>query len=102
MEAAYYQKTKLFPIMHGIGIRRSIVEKYPWVAVNVFKAFIKAKGRSGQADRLFAGKEGGESLVRLADREGRPRLVLKVDAAGEPSIELLDGAGKVSRRITGS
>jgi hypothetical protein len=71
-------------------------------AIEDMKAFIKAKGHSGQADRLFAGKEGGESLVRLADKEGRPRLVLKVDAAGEPSIELLDGAGKVSRRITGS
>jgi 4,5-dihydroxyphthalate decarboxylase len=43
VEAAYFKKTKLFPIMHGIGIRRSIVEKYPWVAVNVYKAFLKAK-----------------------------------------------------------
>jgi 4,5-dihydroxyphthalate decarboxylase len=43
VEEAYYKKTKLFPIMHAIGIRRSIVEKYPWVAVNVYKAFIKAK-----------------------------------------------------------
>jgi 4,5-dihydroxyphthalate decarboxylase len=43
VEAAYFQKTRLFPIMHAIGIRRSIVEKYPWVAVNVYKAFIKAK-----------------------------------------------------------
>ena len=29
--------------MHAIGIRRSIVEKHPWVAVNVYKAFLKAK-----------------------------------------------------------
>jgi 4,5-dihydroxyphthalate decarboxylase len=43
VEAAYYQKTKLFPIMHAIGIRRSLVEKYPWLAVNVYKAFVKAK-----------------------------------------------------------
>lgn len=42
-EAAYYQKTKMFPIMHAIGIRRSLVEKYPWLAVNVYKAFVKAK-----------------------------------------------------------
>jgi 4,5-dihydroxyphthalate decarboxylase len=25
VEAAYYQKTRLFPIMHAIGIRRSLV-----------------------------------------------------------------------------
>lgn len=43
VEAAYFQKTKLFPIMHGVGIRRSLVEKYPWLAVNVYKAFVKAK-----------------------------------------------------------
>ncbi len=43
VEEAYFKKTKLFPIMHAIGIRRSIVEKYPWVAVNVYKAFLKAK-----------------------------------------------------------
>jgi 4,5-dihydroxyphthalate decarboxylase len=43
VEAAYFQKTKLFPIMHAVGIRRSLVEKYPWVAVNVYKAFLKAK-----------------------------------------------------------
>jgi 4,5-dihydroxyphthalate decarboxylase len=43
VEEAYFKKTGLFPIMHAIGIRRSLVEKYPWVAVNVYKAFIKAK-----------------------------------------------------------
>jgi 4,5-dihydroxyphthalate decarboxylase len=29
--------------MHLIGIRRSLVEQHPWLAVSVFKAFIKAK-----------------------------------------------------------
>ena len=29
--------------MHAIGIRRSLVEKHPWLAVSVYKAFIKAK-----------------------------------------------------------
>ncbi len=43
VEEAYYKKTKLFPIMHAIGIRKSIVEKHPWVAVSVYKAFLKAK-----------------------------------------------------------
>ena len=43
VEEAYYRKTKMFPIMHAIGIRRSLVEKYPWLAVSVYKAFLKAK-----------------------------------------------------------
>ena len=42
-EEAYFQKTKIFPIMHLIGIRRTLAEKHPWLAVSVFKAFVKAK-----------------------------------------------------------
>ena len=42
-EAAYFKKTRIFPIMHAIGIRRSLVEQHPWLAVSVYKAFLKAK-----------------------------------------------------------
>jgi 4,5-dihydroxyphthalate decarboxylase len=43
VEAAYFKKTGIFPIMHAIGIRRSLVETHPWLAVSVYKAFLKAK-----------------------------------------------------------
>jgi 4,5-dihydroxyphthalate decarboxylase len=43
VEEAYYKKTKLFPIMHAIGIRKTLLEKHPWLAVSVYKAFLKAK-----------------------------------------------------------
>lgn len=65
-----------------------------------FEEAYRAAG--GFAERFFAGKSLGESIVRLADKKGRPRLLLKVDANGEPSVEFLDEAGKVVRRITGS
>jgi 4,5-dihydroxyphthalate decarboxylase len=42
-EEAYYRKTKLFPIMHVIGIRRALAERHPWLPVNVYTAFLKAK-----------------------------------------------------------
>ncbi len=42
-EQAYYKKTGLFPIMHLIGIRRSLAEKHPWLATSVYKAFCEAK-----------------------------------------------------------
>jgi 4,5-dihydroxyphthalate decarboxylase len=29
--------------MHIIGVRRSIYEKHPWVAVNLYKAFLESK-----------------------------------------------------------
>ena len=42
-EKAYYQKTGLFPIMHLIGIRETLVEQYPWLPTSVYKAFCEAK-----------------------------------------------------------
>jgi 4,5-dihydroxyphthalate decarboxylase len=42
-EQAYYKKTGLFPIMHLVGIRRTLVEKYPWLPTSVYKAFCEAK-----------------------------------------------------------
>jgi 4,5-dihydroxyphthalate decarboxylase len=42
-EQAYYKKTQIFPIMHVMGIKNEIVEKYPWVAINMYHAFNEAK-----------------------------------------------------------
>ena len=38
----YYQRTGMYPINHGAVIKREIVEKHPWVALNLFKAFQQA------------------------------------------------------------
>ena len=42
-EEDYFKRTALFPIMHLIGIRRSLVEQHPWLAPSVLKAFTRAK-----------------------------------------------------------
>jgi 4,5-dihydroxyphthalate decarboxylase len=42
-EKAYFKKTGLFPIMHLIGIKRTLVERHPWLATSVYKAFLDAK-----------------------------------------------------------
>jgi 4,5-dihydroxyphthalate decarboxylase len=42
-ETAYFQKTGIFPIMHVLGLRQSLVEQHPWVTVNLFKALNEAK-----------------------------------------------------------
>ena len=42
-EEDYFKRTGLFPIMHLIGIRRSLVEKHPWLGPSVLKAFTRAK-----------------------------------------------------------
>jgi 4,5-dihydroxyphthalate decarboxylase len=42
-EMAYYQRTGIFPIMHVTGIRQELAEEYPWLAINLFRAFNEAK-----------------------------------------------------------
>ena len=45
-EARYQVATGIFPIMHVIAMRRAVFDRYPWVAMNLFKAFEEAKQRS--------------------------------------------------------
>ena len=56
-EEDYFRRTKIFPIMHVIGIRKTLLERHPWLAVNLMKAFIKAKEMAwyelGQIGHLF-------------------------------------------------
>ena len=35
----YFRKTGIFPIMHMIGVRRTLVTQHPWLPAAVFKAF---------------------------------------------------------------
>lgn len=39
----YFNRTGVFPIMHLLGVRKTLVEQHPWLPVAVFKAFEQAK-----------------------------------------------------------
>jgi 4,5-dihydroxyphthalate decarboxylase len=43
VEAAYFKKTGIFPIMHSVALRQDVWEKHPWIARSLFKAFQRAK-----------------------------------------------------------
>jgi 4,5-dihydroxyphthalate decarboxylase len=43
VERDYFRKTKIFPIMHVVVIRRDVYEANPWVAQSLFKAFVRAQ-----------------------------------------------------------
>ncbi len=43
VETDYYRRTRIFPIMHVIGIRRSLVERNPWLPVSLLKSFTESK-----------------------------------------------------------
>jgi 4,5-dihydroxyphthalate decarboxylase len=38
----FYRKTGIFPINHGMVIRREIAEKHPWTVLNLLKAYDQA------------------------------------------------------------
>ena len=70
VEKDYYRKTNIFPIMHPLGIRRSLYEKHPWIALNLYLAFEAAK-KISQA----------EMLETAALKIGHPWIVSATQAA---------------------
>lgn len=49
VEMDYYRRTKIFPIMHTVVIKEDIYKAHPWVAMNLYKAFCKAKAICDEA-----------------------------------------------------
>src|ERR1051325_2166238 len=45
-EKAYYRRTRIFPIMHTVVIRRDVYRANPWVAQSLYKAFTAAKAKA--------------------------------------------------------
>lgn len=43
VEQAYYKKTGIFPIMHAVAIKKSLVKKHPWLTEAIFNAYSQAK-----------------------------------------------------------
>lgn len=55
----YFRKTGIFPINHGMVVRREIAERHPWVIINVYNAFRDANAlvdadRAAHLDYLLA------------------------------------------------
>jgi 4,5-dihydroxyphthalate decarboxylase len=45
LEREYFRRTKIFPIMHTLLIRNSILKEHPWAAMSLFKAWEESKQR---------------------------------------------------------
>ena len=39
----YYKRTRVFPIMHLVGVRRELADHHPWLPGAIFKAFEQSK-----------------------------------------------------------
>ena len=51
MEEQYFEKTKVWPIMHIMTMKKKLLEENPWIARNLLNAFNESKRRS--LERLF-------------------------------------------------
>jgi 4,5-dihydroxyphthalate decarboxylase len=43
IEIEYYQKTRIFPIMHTLVLKTELYEEKPWLAVSLYQAFCRAR-----------------------------------------------------------
>ena len=98
-EKAYYQRTKVYPIMHPVVLKKEILERDPWVATSLYEALMASRkaynefmeqphrlsfawGRSYlEEERKFFGKDpfyqgfmenyhDMKMLIRFADQQG--------------------------------
>ena len=53
-ERAYYARTGLFPIMHVIGVRRTLADEHPGLAADLFRAFVEARNLAMREHDLTA------------------------------------------------
>ena len=54
VEREYFRRTRIFPIMHVVAIRREIYEKNRWIAMSLYKAFVEAQRRAYRSLRETA------------------------------------------------
>jgi 4,5-dihydroxyphthalate decarboxylase len=88
-ERDYYRRSGVFPIMHAVGIRPDILEKHPWVAASVYKAFVQAKRL---ADAEFA--------ETTALKIGLPWVTAEYDATREAMSDDFWSYGVAANRKT--
>jgi 4,5-dihydroxyphthalate decarboxylase len=75
--ADYYSRTGVFPIMHLLGVRRSLVERHPWLPATVQKAFTKAKDIATR--RLADNSAAKATLPYVDDSVQRARQTMGFD-----------------------
>ncbi len=92
----YFRKTGIYPINHGMVVRREIAEKHPWVILNLLKAFDKA-AELADAQRMqhveyhlasgMISQEAAKALREPVLRHGIKANKLILETAAQMSLE---------------
>lgn len=85
VEMKYVKDTGIYPIMHTVALKREIVERNPWVAANLFKAFDEARRRSveralNNTSSVLPLPWGYEFARRMQDVVGKDLMPYGLDA----------------------
>jgi len=73
----YFKRTGIFPIMHIVGVRRTLAEQHPWLPGAVFKGFEQAKARA--LDLLSDTSATKVTLPFIEERLGEARALMGED-----------------------
>jgi 4,5-dihydroxyphthalate decarboxylase len=77
IEADYYRRTGIFPIMHVIAVRKNLYEAHPWIAKSLLDAFELARQRGAAPDDIHPyGVEPNRPTLEAARRYARAQLGL--------------------------
>jgi 4,5-dihydroxyphthalate decarboxylase len=73
----YFKRTGVFPIMHLVGVRRSIADAHPWLPGAVFKAFEQSKAAALELLRDTSATK--VTLPFVEERLGEARALMGED-----------------------
>lgn len=108
IEERYYKETGIFPIMHVVVIKNEVLERHPWAAMNLLRAFEEAKANS--LSRLASIVHSSVPIPWSHRAYDRAEQVLGKDfwpygiepnrPTLEPFLEFCHEQGVVSRRVS--
>ncbi|OMP65996.1 substrate-binding domain-containing protein [Domibacillus epiphyticus] len=107
VEKEYYQRTGIFPIMHVVAIKNEILEQNPWVAANLYQAFVEAKKKTYEGLKQTAALKvtlpwfttEWENTIKLMGEDFWPYGVEKNRVTLEAAIKYSYEQGMISRKF---
>jgi 4,5-dihydroxyphthalate decarboxylase len=85
----YYTKTGILPINHTLVVKRSVLERHPWVALNLYSAFLRARNEVRDARNKALQLYYDTGLLRDDARKAIGVDLLAYGAKAHPVIETI-------------
>lgn len=54
-EIAFYERFRIFPIIHTVAVKQAVLQQHPWVAQSLYDAFCNAKNAGGLPGMVLDG-----------------------------------------------